>query len=272
MQDFCQHLCNIQTPLRLKEPDGQATGAVVNTANMMELAAKYLRLERAVIARVLPFALFMAFIALEEGLRQAAQRQWVTLTDQAFYLLYPLKTISVALLLYVVRSEFEEELRWRELLKPAASLAAAGAGVITFLLWINVQTTLPLVGSSPGFNPMLLPEGAVRLLLTAMRVAGAVLVVPVMEELFWRSFLIRYLIRPDFRSVPLGTFSWGSFLITTVLFGLEHHFFLAGMLAGAIFNVVLYRTRSLTLCILSHAVANLALSIYVLKSGNWYFW
>ncbi len=238
----------------------------------MDIAAKALRVERAVLSRVLPFALFMAFIAVEEGLRLAVQRQWLSpLPDQAFYLLYPVKAFSVALLLYLLRPDYSE-LRWRDLLNLPAAAASIGAGVLTFVLWINVGTTLPMVGSSPGFNPMLIPEGTVRLLLTAARVAGAVLVVPMMEELFWRSFLLRYLIRADFQSVPIGAFTWASFLITTVLFGLEHHFFLAGMLAGAIFSFVLYRTRSLAQCILAHAVANLALAIHVLSTGNWYFW
>ncbi len=238
----------------------------------MDIAAKALRVERAVLSRVLPFALFMAFIAVEEGLRLAVQQQWLaTLPDQYFYLLYPVKAFSVAFLLYLLRSDYGE-LHWRELLHLPAAAAAIGAGVLTFVLWINVGVTLPMVGSSPGFNPMLIPEATVRLLLTAARVAGAVLVVPVMEELFWRSFLLRYLVRADFQSVPMGTFTWASFLITTVLFGMEHHFFLAGMLAGAIFSFVLYRTRSLAQCILAHAVANFALAIYVLSTGNWYFW
>lgn len=237
----------------------------------MELAAKALRVERAVISRVLPFALFMAFVAVEEGGRLAMQRQWLAMPDQALYLMYPVKAFSVALLLYLLRSDYRE-LRWRELLNPSAASVAVSAGVITFALWINVGVTLPMVGSSPGFNPMLIPEGTMRLLLTAARVAGAVLVVPVMEELFWRSFLMRYLIRADFQSVPMGTLRWGSFLITTVLFGLEHHLFVAGMLAGAIFSFVSYRTRSLAHCILSHAVANFALAIYVLSTGYWHFW
>lgn len=238
----------------------------------MDLAAKALRVERAVISRVLPFALFMAFIAVEEGLRLAVQRQWLfSLPDQAFHYLYPVKAFSVAFVLYLLRSDYSE-LRWRELLNLPTAAASIGAGVITFVLWINVGTTLPLVGPSPGFNPMLLPEGTGRLLLTATRVAGAVLVVPVMEELFWRSFLLRYLIRADFLSVTMGTFTWASFLITTLLFGLEHHFFVAGMLAGAIFSFVLYRTRSLAQCILAHAVANLALAVHVLSTGNWHFW
>jgi CAAX prenyl protease-like protein len=146
------------------------------------------------------------------------------------------------------------------------------AGLATFALWVSIDATLSVTGAPRGFDPGLFPEGALRLLMTATRVAGAVLVVPLMEELFWRSFLLRYLIDADFESVPLGRFSWNSFLVTTVLFGLEHHLFLAGMAAGAIYNELLYKTRSLAQCVLAHAVTNLALAVYVLCTGKWQFW
>ena len=72
------------------------------------------------------------------------------------------------------------------------------------------------------FDPTTIASVNLRYAFLAFRVVGAVLVVPVMEELFWRSFLIRWLVNEDFRSVPVGTFTWSSFLITTAFFGLEH--------------------------------------------------
>jgi CAAX prenyl protease-like protein len=111
-----------------------------------------------------------------------------------------------------------------------------------------------------------------RLVLTASRLFGAALVVPVMEELFWRSFLIRYIVNSDFTKVPVGLFSWGSFAITVVLFGLEHHYLIAGMMAGIAYNLLLYRSRSLAHCILAHGVTNLVLGWYVLQTGAWHFW
>jgi CAAX prenyl protease-like protein len=104
------------------------------------------------------------------------------------------------------------------------------------------------------------------------RLAGAVLLVPVMEELFWRSFLIRYLIETDFSKVPIGQFTWASCIITVVLFGLEHNLILAGIMAGLAYNLLLYFTRSIFHCTLSHAVTNLLLGLYVLQTGNWHFW
>jgi CAAX prenyl protease-like protein len=133
--------------------------------------------------------------------------------------------------------------------------------------WTFGSATVPL-----GFNPALLSDRPLQITMTIFRIAGAVLVVPVMEELFWRSFLIRYIIDKNFDTVQLGTFTWGSFLITVILFGLEHNYMYAGIMAGGIYNLLLYRTRSLAQCILAHAVTNLALAVYVVTTGKWQFW
>ncbi len=104
------------------------------------------------------------------------------------------------------------------------------------------------------------------------RLLGSSLVVPVMEELFWRSFLMRYLIKPDFRSVPMGAFTWLSFLGTAILFGLEHHQVVAGVFAGLLYGLLLVHQRNLKGVNLAHGVTNLGLGIYVVITGNWMFW
>ena len=238
---------------------------------MINVAAKAFRLDKAILYRTLPFALFMAFIAIEEGLRFASARNCLPASNLITYYLYPLKAFTVALLLYLYRDKYRE-LNLKDLRKWGTSAVVLLVGVATFIMWIQVDWTIPVSGAPKGFNPMLLPEGHLRTILTATRVAGAVLVVPLMEELFWRSFLLRYLVDADFESVQLGRFTWGSFIITTILFGLEHHLIAAGMIAGAIYSVILYRTRSLAQCVLAHAVTNLALSCYVLYTEKWYFW
>jgi hypothetical protein len=60
-----------------------------------------------------------------------------------------------------------------------------------------------------------------------------------MEELFWRSFLIRYITDINFEKDPIGTFTWGSFLLTVVLFGAEHNYIYAGIMVGAVYNLIL---------------------------------
>ena len=238
---------------------------------MTNAAAKPFRVDRAILSRALPFALFMIFIGVEESVRVARNRQWLALPDVALYYLYPLKTLSVFALLFMYRDQYRE-LRLVDLRAFKTSAAVCLTGLLTFVMWVSADWSFSVAGAHNGFDPSLLPEGAIRVTMTAVRVAGAVLMVPLMEELFWRSFLLRYLVDADFESVPLGRFTWGSFLATTVLFGLEHHLILAGMVAGAVYSVILYKTRSLAQCVLAHAVTNLALACYVLYTGRWYFW
>ena len=99
-------------------------------------------------------------------------------------------------------------------------------------------------------------------------------VVPLVEEIFWRGFLLRLLIDEDFERVPFGTFSWFSFSIVTLGFALSHSpaDWPAALVTGALYNAVAYRTKSLSSCILTHAVTNLLLGLWIMKTGQWGFW
>ena len=228
-------------------------------------------LRNAALVRYLPFAVFMAFIGFEEVFRLLAGKGMVTVTEATFYYLYPIKTLVVASLLYRYRKEYAE-ISLKDLANLPVTFAVCCVGLVVFALWIRMDWPLGAPRAPQGFNPGLLPGRDLQVVMTVVRVGGAVLVVPIMEELFWRSFFIRYLISRDFSQVPLGLFTLPSFLITVLLFGSEHNFIFAGMMAGAIYNGILYRTRSLAHCILAHAVTNLALAMYVLSTGKWYFW
>ena len=130
---------------------------------------------------------------------------------------------------------------------------------------------MPQMGHSE-FNPYEYASGYWINLLIAVRLTGAALVVPIMEELFWRSFALRYAITSEFRSIPLGRFSWFSFIFISILFGLEHHRWLVGIAAGMIYAGVLYKEKNLFAPILSHALTNLLLGVYVLYTRQWSFW
>ncbi|MCM0083350.1 CAAX prenyl protease-related protein [Geomonas sp. Red32] len=225
---------------------------------------------RAMTTRVLPFALFMAGIAVEEGVRFASHWGGSGFPAGGGYYLYPLRAIPAGALLLWFLPEYHE-LRLDELRRLGRTAAVVGIGLALFVAWVLLDGRVGM-GSAGAFDPAALPDGVVRFVLILSRAAGAVLVVPLMEEIFWRSFLIRFLVDPDFESVPAGRFNWQSFLGTVVLFGLEHHQVVAGMVAGAVYNALLYRTRSLALCVLAHATTNLALALYVVTTGSWQFW
>jgi CAAX prenyl protease-like protein len=127
-------------------------------------------------------------------------------------------------------------------------------------------------GKSIGYDPSSVLDHPTRSLLIGFRIFGASMVVPVMEELFWRSWLLRYLIDQDVSKVPIGKFTWPSFIICTALFGIEHNLWLAGIMAGTAYSILLYRTKSIAHCMLSHGITNFALGIYVITTGRWDFW
>jgi hypothetical protein len=108
--------------------------------------------------------------------------------------------------------------------------------------------------------------------LVLVRIAGAALVVPVMEELFWRSFLMRWIESSDFEAVDPSRIRMKSFVITVVLFGFEHNLWLAGMVAGVVFNALFMRHRTLWSPILGHSVTNGLLGVWVVATGNWSYW
>ena len=221
-------------------------------------------------SRIAPFAVFMGFIGIEQLCQAAARLGVIRLAPQDLMLAYPVRIAVVALILLFFRRLYHE-IDWRDLADWRHTLSSIAAGLLIFLLWIHMDWALPDL-SPAGYDPNLFPEGLGRGMLLSGRLAGAVLVVPVMEELFWRSFLLRYLIDADFTEGAPGSFGWFSFGATSVLFALEHNYLLAGLMAGIAFNLLMYFTRSLSQCILAHAIANLALGLYVLQTGQWRFW
>jgi hypothetical protein len=221
--------------------------------------------------RVLPFLVFMMFIGLEEIVSHLRNMGIISFGDAVISAVYPLRVLAAAIALWIYRSSYSE-LRWKELAEPKQIAATLTVGIAVFCLWIGAASVLGTDGNPRGFNPTLFEDPFVRWALIAARLSGAVLVVPIMEELFWRSFLLRYLVRTDFQQVPIGLFTWSSFVISVLLFGFEHHLIIAGMIAGTAYNMLLYYTRSIAHCTVAHSVTNLLLGVYVLYTGSWYFW
>jgi hypothetical protein len=109
-------------------------------------------------------------------------------------------------------------------------------------------------------------------LLMVVHVLGMTLIVPPLEEVFYRSFLYRYVTRHDFLSVPLNQFSLRSFLVTVLIFGISHDEWLAGILCGAAFQWLVLRKNRLGDAMTAHAITNFLLGIWVVTRGAWHFW
>ncbi|MBY0585581.1 CAAX prenyl protease-related protein [bacterium] len=125
-----------------------------------------------------------------------------------------------------------------------------------------------------GFNPFQeIADPIARYAFLIARFIGLALIVPIIEEVFWRGFLLRYLIDDrQFNSVPVGTFSSMSFLLVTLFFGLVHPELVAALFWGAGINLLLYQTRNLWATVIAHGITNLLLGIYVLQYGAWQLW
>lgn len=222
-------------------------------------------MSRDTLARVLPFVVYMAFLAVEDGMTRLFGSEFDTRW------LYPVKVSVVALVLAYFWRRYDElhALATRPALRDG--LLALLLGLLVFVVWINLNHGWTVVGAvGQGYNP--LDTGRYALPLLAFRLAGASLVVPLIEELFWRSFLMRWLDQREFLSLAPVQVSARALLMSSLVFGFEHHQWLAGALAGLVY-AGLYRYRGrLWTAIGAHAVTNLTLGIWVIATGSWQFW
>lgn len=117
------------------------------------------------------------------------------------------------------------------------------------------------------------PEEFANPLVVTLRIVRAALLVPLLEEFFWRGWLPRWLVNPDWQRVPLGTFNTMGFVLTAVLFASEHGpFWEVGLLCGLLYNWYMWRTKSLGDLVLVHAVTNAALAGFVLVTKQYAYW
>lgn len=185
----------------------------------------------------------------------------------AVYAVYPVKTFVAGFLVFKY---------WFRLppMRPTHVWGSVGVGLMVAVLWIGLDSTLVKRTPGEGFNPYpLFGPSETSHALIFFRVLGAVFVVPLIEEIFWRGFLMRYWISPQFTEVKLGTFTRLSFLGTTAFFAAAHgEEWALAVGAGLLFGAWFVRTKSLGDVIIAHSIANLALAIYVLSTVRWYFW
>jgi uncharacterized protein len=204
---------------------------------------------------IVPFLIYVAMIALP-------------LPPQV---LFPVRFVLVLAAILVFSRPY---LSW----KPSRTLASIGVGIAVFVVWIG-----PDLLFGPGYRHSWVFLGGPSSSLSGasehnsffllIRVLSSVALVPVLEELFWRGWLMRWLINQEFLKVPLGTYQVGAFWLVAVLFASEHGpYWDVGLITGIIYNWWILRTKNLADCILMHAVTNGAVAAYVLAAGQWQYW
>jgi CAAX prenyl protease-like protein len=216
---------------------------------------------RATLAYVAPFLVYVGFMAVDAAIHLPVE--WY----------YPARILAVLLTIGLVSRPV---LRFRV----ASPLASIGIGIAVFLVWIGPDVlwgyrhhwlfSNSITGTAAS---SIAPAIRQNVMLIVFRVASSVVLVPVLEELFWRGWLMRWLIDTDFLNVPLGKYAPAAFWIVVVLFASEHGpYWEVGLAAGIVYNWWIVRTRNLADCMLAHAVTNGLLSFYVLKMDQWQYW
>lgn len=197
------------------------------------------------------------------------------ITDKQAYIhldprwVYPAKAATVAVLLLIFWKTYDElkhiHLVAREL------IITMLIGVLVFILWINMDISWMTTGPSAGFDPRN-TSNQIDWSLALPRILGAAFVVPIMEELFWRSFIMRWIQNHDFLGLAPEQVGFKALLLSAILFGIEHSLWLAGIVAGLAYGWLYIKTRNLWAPIIAHGITNGLLGLWVLKTGQWQFW
>ncbi len=209
--------------------------------------------------------MFIGFIALNS---LASERLAAWGVDVRW--LYAARVVIVASLLAFLWRHYTE-MHHLDGVTAGRLAAAIGTGIAVFLLWINLDFEWARLGNSVAFDPTL-PDGGLDWQFVFFRLLGLAIIVPVMEELFWRSFLLRWLERKDFWLQDPAKVGVRAMIICAALFALEHNLWLAGFIAGAAYVLVYVVGRNIWLAIISHATTNAALGGWILATRSWQFW
>jgi uncharacterized protein len=208
---------------------------------------------------ILPFVVFIGLLALQQMVAVPAWLRFV---------------VSMAAILAVSLAPLRGG--------PSKPLLSILVGVAVFVIWVGPDVLVPswhhfflfdnaVMGHPAGNTPPASKSDPVFLI---FRIAVSVIAVPILEELFWRGWLMRWIIDSNnFERVPLGTFQPAAFWLVAVLFASEHgSFWDVGFAAGIVYNWWMIRTRNVWDCIIAHAVTNGILAAYVIGAGQWQYW
>jgi len=212
---------------------------------------------------VAPFVVFMLWLAIAP----------------AFAIPQPWESVArVTVLVGVMATVSRDVIRT---LRIRYALSSTLLGLAVFALWIAPDQLVPgwrthwlLQNDVTGRLTTSIPAAELaNPFVVVLRVVRAALLVPILEELFWRGWLPRWLINPSWQQVPLGMYTTLAFVGTALLFAAEHGpYWDVGLLCGVIYNVWMWKTKSLGDLVLTHAVTNAALSAYVLATGDYTYW
>lgn len=160
------------------------------------------------------------------------------------------------------------ELKWK------FSWEAAAVGVAVFIAWVGLDGLYPMMRREGSFHPArTFGEGSVlSILFVGVRLFGSALIVPMIEEVFYRSFLYRYIMHSQFWKTPLNRFDLRAFVVAGAVFGISHYEWLPGILCAFAYQALVCRKGRLGDAISAHTITNLLLGIWVVSRDAYCFW
>lgn len=182
------------------------------------------------------------------------------LGDGRFDRWYAARILAACAVLYLVRASLP---------RPSYSWSWVPilGGALVCLAWVPLGG-----GSAPPPEALLHLSAHERAAWIAARLVGSCLVIPVVEELAFRGFLLRWLVSPDFDEVPPRTFTWTAVMVSSLVFGTMHASWALGAVAGLAFAAVFVWRGRLSDAVVAHAVANAGVAAAVLGGGQWGLW
>jgi uncharacterized protein len=245
--------------------------------------------ERLTRAHVVPFAVFMVFMIVLQLV--AAKIEWKHpeapwwRQDPAHFI-YPIQSLVTIGFIFRYWKSYVFNWSWKW------SLVAIVFGTVGIGFWLLPTTLydywqltgkptgiLKLLGveaRKEGFDPGLFEHPAAWWTAVLFRFLRAVVVVALVEEIFWRGFLMRFVCdwEGDYWKQPFGRATWKTYLIVTGMFMLAHApvDYAGAFVYGSMTWLLCVWSKNLGACVIMHAVANLLMGWYVMAYGKFGLW
>lgn len=246
------------------------------------------RMDLAAYRHAVPFVLWLGIVLLANMMHIAEGSETEdikSLNLVSLPMLYAIRTAICVIALFICRPW-----RYYSALNVKHILPAIGIGLGVFILWIGLETEF-VKSICPSLANLyelwaVKPFGELRepleatpyapsvcgVFMTSIRFIGSAFVISIIEEFFWRGYLLRTARTPDFLDIDIGQLHLPSFLIVAAIFAIEHNEVLAGFLCGIIYGLFYIKTRDIWATAIAHITTNAVLGAYVLATGKYFYW
>ena len=142
-------------------------------------------------------------------------------------------------------------------------------GGLVFAVWMEFERLKAVKSSVPPAALHHMP--AAGLTWMVFRVISSVVATPIAEELAFRGFVARRLVRREFETVSLRELSWRPILLSAAVFAGCHGVeWPAALVAGIAYGWLAWKTESLGEAISAHATTNACIACWALATGAWH--